>query len=1080
LRAALDVDGSPEYALTWKCWDMQSGLPICALRASARRTSGNGSGGWQSPTSGDAKSRTYQYDQHDKSKPRLSNEGCVAGVPSLGIPAPAGWPTTAARDGDGDGDGRGTPNTELAQARFSSGRRNLDDAAALAGWPTPTLQDSEQAGGAGCIKRGKRGHSLHSAAAGWATLAGWPTPVVNDETGSTHGYGPKTEDGSPRARFSKLPGAANMAAGIPLSGSPARTEKRGALNPALSRWLMGYPTAWDDCAPTATRSSRTSRRRSSEPTSKAPEMPFAASSAPARRVAPSHRPWEPWGYQTRGVAHLMGHSAAALFLDPGLGKTAITLAAFLALKERGHAERMLVVAPLRVCQLVWRQEGAKWSQFRELTFSLLHGPKKAERLRDDVDVHLINPEGIPWLIQQHFGRLLPWDTYTLDELTKFKNHRALRSKKLRKALKSAERRWGLTGSPAPNGYMDLFGQMLMLDDGAALGQHITHFRDTYFITGFNGYTWELKRGAAERIEERIAPYVLRMAAADYLDLPPVRDNVIQVELPPDVLRQYHQMELDMVLALPEGVVTGANAGAVYSKLAQMANGAVYLSGRDDEFVEVHSAKLDALEELIEELSGQPLLVGYEFRHDLERIRARLGKDTPTLSGLSEKRITEVEAAWNRGEIPVLLAHPASVAHGLNLQGASAANVCWFGIPWDLELYEQFLRRIHRQGSEAKHITNHILQVAGTIDVLKAEALAAKDMTQQGLLRRLNAEVSRDVPASTAAGAAGAAAQNGETTMAEVRKLGFRNPQEQGPATPAGGAPVRVKGWGPPPGEQDIEERMHGPTPARVSDERMRQMAGVQAPAAEEPRRVKGWGPPAGAPADEQRAEIRQKISAPPAQPVEDEGDEEEPASVRALQAFGPGIVEQLERDDEVLGATDDAHDITSGQHAETEPAEERFVRTSRDVLQQGDAWPGISTRYVNALKAAGYTSAFQAWEAGKKHLRATVDGFGDKGWAELEAVYGTGETGTLENLQRQLDAREAQARAAGAAGDGARRSVIMDNPQRDEVENTFRHAEIAENEHEEPYIRINIEVRGLNRTALGALFDALAQQIVEG
>ena len=820
---------------------------------------------------------------------------------------------------------------------------------------------------------------------------------------------------------------------------------------------------------------------------------FSASKTPARRVAPSHRPWEPWGYQTRGVAHLMGHSAAALFLDPGLGKTAITLAAFQALKERGHAERMLVVAPLRVCQLVWRQEGQKWTQFRELTFSLLHGPKKAERLKDDVDIHLINPEGIPWLVQQFFGRSLPWDTVVLDELTKFKNHRALRSKKLRKSLKNVQRRWGLTGSPAPNGYMDLFGQMLMLDDGAALGQHITHYRDTYFTPGFNGYTWELRRGAAESIEERIAPYVLRMAAADYLDLPPVRDNVIQIELPPDVLRQYKQMERDMVLALPEGVVTGANAGAVYSKLAQMANGAVYLSpeagesaylsGQRERFVEVHTTKLDALEELIEELSGQPLLVGYEFQHDLERIRARLGKDTPTLSGLSEKRITEVEAAWNRGEIPVLLAHPASVAHGLNLQKSSCSNVCWFGIPWDLEQYGQFLLRVLRQGTQAEHITQHILQVLGTIDVTKAEALAAKDMTQQGLLRRLNAEVLRDHPAPTAAGSA---AQNGEQDMPEVKKLGFRADQ---PAAAQGGTPVRPKGWGTPPAAE-----------AGVSDERMRKLAGVTTTederrraqagvVAEEPARPRGWDPPVGVAPDPQRTEIRQKISAPPAQPVDESGEDDDvPPSVRALQAFGPGIVEQLEDEEE----SESAEDVMPQQQqhttatfpepqqpkgwaapaahapAETEAVVEQATsaRSSRDLVEQSDPWAGLSPRYRKALEAVGCPSAFAAWEAGKKTLRATVDGFGDKGWAELEALYGA------PSAEQRSEARAGVGSTPGGGAPCAEGS-------RDDPLGMAAMDEAAERDTEEPYIRINIEVQGLDHGGLHALFGALARRYEE-
>lgn len=787
--------------------------------------------------------------------------------------------------------------------------------------------------------------------------------------------------------------------------------------------------------------------------------------APTRRVAPSHRPWEPWGYQTRAVAFLMGHSNAALFLDPGLGKTAIVLAAFQALKANGHAERMLVVAPLRVCQLVWRQEGAKWSQFRDLTFSLLHGPKKAERLREDTDIHLINPEGVPWLVQQFFGRSLPWDTVVLDELTKFKNHRAQRSKKLRKALRSVQRRWGLTGSPAPNGYMDLFGQMLMLDDGAALGRHITHYRDSYFQPAFNGFSYELRRGMGEKIEERIAPYVLRMAADDYIDLPPVRDNVIEIELPPDALRKYREMERDMILALPEGVVTGANSGAVYSKLAQMANGAVYLSERDGEYVEVHDAKLAALEDLIEELSGQPLLVGYEFQHDLDRIRSRLGKDTPTLSGLSEKRTLELEAAWNRGEIPVLLAHPASVAHGLNLQGSAAAHVCWFSPLWDLELYEQFIRRLRRQGSEASHITNHILRVRGTLDDVKAEALGTKDVTQQGLLKRLNAEILRDAPASTAA----RAAQHEEDAMA-VRKLGFRNPAEDQPAEATNEAPVRPRGWGAPPAEAERAEQPSARRPA----------------AQEEPVRPKGWGPPAGAAVDPQREEIRSKISAPAPQPAAqgDDEDEEVPASVRALQAFPAGIVQALEGDDESESAEDVPQQRTAatetqpvqpkgwGAPAAHAPAEmEEVVRQNMARQNMVDPWAGLSTRTKNVLEGAGLTSAEQAYSFGKDELFANVKGFGEKGWEELEALFGGGGAAEEEGVEPVKEPLKFMSDLIGAVdGPGtSKESSQQTATPRDSAAPTAG-------------VLIHIEVTGLDGAGLHALFSTLANRyaVTEG
>jgi hypothetical protein len=656
--------------------------------------------------------------------------------------------------------------------------------------------------------------------------------------------------------------------------------------------------------------------------------------APRTRLLRLHEEWKPWRYQQRAVTHLMENGAAALFLDPGLGKTAITLEAFRRLKAAGVVERMLVVAPLRVCQLVWEQEGRKWSQFRDLTFSLLHGPRKGERLHEDVDIHLINPEGVAWLTQQYYGRSdLPWDIVVIDELTKFKNHQAQRSKKLRKKLTGVRYRWGLTGSPAPNGYMDLFGQMLILDDGASLGRFITYFRDQYFTRGYDGFSYTLRPGADKRIEEKIAPYVLRMSAADYLELPPLVDHIIEVALPPAALAQYEEMKQEMLLSLPEGVVTGANSGAIYSKLKQMANGAVYLTDRDKEWAVLHDAKLDALEELIEELAGQPLLVAYEFQHDLARLRARLGEDTPTLSGLSHKRIEEVEGQWNRGELPVLLVHPASAGHGLNLQGAGASHICWFSRPWDLEMYDQTIRRIYRQGSTSERVVNHVLCVMDTMDEIVGEALKDKDTTQGRLLTALNAEIVRDDPATTPV-----RAQPTEEVM-PLKKLGFKG--NTGAAQATAEEPKVPKGWG-------------VPAPAAEAPEEQPQ-------AAEQPKKPKGWGVPAGVetPEAEQRAAIQNRLRAPAPQPEEEE-EEEAPASVRALQAFPAGIVEQLNGDVE----------------------EEEETQASDDV-----SWEGLSTRYANALQKAELTSPAEAFSYGKQELIDNVPGFGEKGWEELAAMF---------------------------------------------------------------------------------------------
>lgn len=688
------------------------------------------------------------------------------------------------------------------------------------------------------------------------------------------------------------------------------------------------------------------------------KKPQGAATPRTRIAKPEHTEWVPLRYMQRGVDFLTGQGSAALFWDPGMRKTSVTLAAFSRLKAEGLAHRMLVVAPLRVCQLVWPAEGRKWTQFRDLTFCFLHGPKKEALLRDsDADITLINPEGIPWLVQQFFGRRdLPWDVVTIDELTKFKNHRAVRSKKLRAKLGKVRYRWGLTGTPAANGYMDLFGQMLILDDGVALGKHITYYRDQYFVQGYSGFDWKLRDGAAARIEERIAPYVLRMDADDYIELPPLVDNIIPIRLDAKAARLYEEMKNEMLVSLPEGVVTAANAGAVYSKLSQMANGAVYLSEGNKEFVKIHDAKLDALEDLIEELSGQQILIAYEFQHDLKRIAERF-PDIPTLAGKSHAQAAEIEAAWNRGELPALLAHPASAGHGLNLQGSGAGHVCWFSQPWDLELYDQFIRRLRRSGSTAGRVVNHILRVLGTIDELKGEALADKDVTQGMLLKALNAEVLRDDPAPIAAGRA---ARTKEDDMA--KKLGFQKPggAPAAPAAESAARRVQPKGWGapadddlPPLGRESVMEEVSAPPVKNAAEDSA-------------PAKPRGWGSPAPA-AEPQRETIRKKISAPPVEEDDDEGGEEEaPASVRALQAFPAGIVQQLEGDDE-------------GEDPDGE---------GDDAPEEQDPWAGLSTRTINALSKAGLESARHAYDQGKDALLAGVERFGERGWEELEALFG--------------------------------------------------------------------------------------------
>jgi len=588
---------------------------------------------------------------------------------------------------------------------------------------------------------------------------------------------------------------------------------------------------------------------------------FMSATASTRRVPPSHQPWEPWDYQRRAVEFLTQQNSAALFLDPGLGKTAITLAAFAALSSASAVPlRMLVVAPLRVVQTVWQQEAKKWSQFRHLRFSVLHGPHKKERLKDDADVWLINPEGCQWLANEFFGRSLPFDTVVIDELTKFKNPKAVRSKSLRPRLKTVRRRWGLTGTPIPNGYLDLFGQFLMIDDGAALGKYITHYRDSYFQPDFNGFDYVLQPGAAKRIENRIAPYVLRMSAEDYLDLPPLVDDVRYVDLEPAARAAYSQMKKQMLATLPEGVVTGANAAAVYSKLKQMANGAVYMNdspaqGQNRIVSNLHDTKLDALEELVEELCGQPLLVAYEFNHDLERLLQRF-PGTPYIgAGVSGKKTQEIIDDWNAGNTTILLAHPASAGHGLNLQGSGASHIGWLGPIWDLELYEQFIQRVYRQGNKSKRVVNHIFVARSTIDELVMCSLKDKSTTQERLLKNLTTEILRDADSP-----AGALPAIKESTTMEARKLSRQDGNGAAPAPR-----VVPNGWGQPAAAQAVEHT--GKQRATFGQRRD--------PGAE----------------IEQRQAIKTTLTARP-EPVPVE-DDPIPASELAKSAFSDGVRQQL-------------------------------------------------------------------------------------------------------------------------------------------------------------------------------------------
>lgn len=486
---------------------------------------------------------------------------------------------------------------------------------------------------------------------------------------------------------------------------------------------------------------------------------------PHQLFKPSSERWKPHVYQKNSRDFLIEHACAALFLDPGMGKTSIMLSAIKALKGRGIIKRVLLVAPLRPCYSVWPNEIAKWSDFHGLKYEILHGKDKDVALRRKADIYVINPEGLEWLmgaekvpsaftarrvikVNEAQFRNFRFDTLVIDELSKFKHANTLRFKIMKPVLKTFQRRWGLTGSPAPNGLLDLFGQCFMLDEGNALGKYITHYRSTYFMpTGFGGYDWKLQKDGAARIYARVAPLSLRMASEDYLELPELTENVISVDIPAPVMVKYKELEDIFISEMEDAkIVTAANAAVASMKCRQVACGGIYLDPADEvrfkpgkerrEWLNLHKAKIEALSDLVDELQGEPLLVAYEFKHDLDRLRAHFGQNIPVIgSETPMAETTHIIEKWNKGEIPLLFGQPQSMAHGLNLQGV-AKHVCWHSLTWDYELYDQFIKRVHRQGNKAERVMVHHIVAKGTIDEVIFKTLKAKEKGQDALFEAL--------------------------------------------------------------------------------------------------------------------------------------------------------------------------------------------------------------------------------------------------------------------------------------------------------------------------------------------------------
>lgn len=434
--------------------------------------------------------------------------------------------------------------------------------------------------------------------------------------------------------------------------------------------------------------------------------------------------------------YMQDEKGVGLFLDPGLGKTIVTLKLLEILRDLGEVENALVVAPLRVCQLVWAQEVKKWG----FDFTVTRLCKRVKRgLREKPGfIELINYESLHLLVD-HCDR---WETLVLDESPKIKTWMAKRTRALRKMIPNFTKRLALTGTPASNSLADLHSQVFMLDGGVALGRNVTVFRSLYMQQGgWQGRQWFLRDGVAGTIHEAVAPLCLRLDAETCLDMPELVTHDIMCEMPPRCLKGYKQLKRDLLAQLDTGTVFAPNAAAAYMKMKQYANGQMY---DEDRVVHpIHKVKVEALVDLVDELSGKPVLVFYQFAHDALAIKAKFPKAPVLCGGTKDAAAAKMLDDWNAGKTHVFLVQNQAASHGLNMQGAGN-DVVYYGLNDSLEIYEQSFRRIYRQGVKGRQVRIYRLLTIGTVDEIIRDRLVGKDQTQKAFLAHLKCHAAQDI------------------------------------------------------------------------------------------------------------------------------------------------------------------------------------------------------------------------------------------------------------------------------------------------------------------------------------------------
>ena len=445
--------------------------------------------------------------------------------------------------------------------------------------------------------------------------------------------------------------------------------------------------------------------------------------------------YKPYNYQKYAEEFLLDHEEAGLFLDMGLGKSVVTLSALK--KLTWEVDRVLVIAPKRPAIDTWPEELTKWDHLSDLDWALAVGTERERdrALRQEAFITIINRENVVWLVNRYKKNHWPFDCVVIDELSSFKNSKSQRFRALRKMRPYINRVIGLTGTPASNGYMDLWAECYMLDQGKALGKTITGYRQQYFVPGWrNGYgvvyEWNLRDGAKEEILKRIDPMCISMKTEDYIELPDRLDIVRNFELSEKSRKLYDKMERDCLLEVDENTIDAVSAAALMIKLMQLCSGAVY--DEDRKVTQIHDEKLEAIEQLVEEAQGENVIIFYGFVHEKDRLLQKFPEAVDIKEDGAIKR-------WKEGKIKILLAHPASAGHGLNLQSGGHVSI-WMSLPTSLELYQQAIKRLHRQG-QTEIVRNYILLAKGTYEEdVYYRILQSKEKRQEAILEILKARI----------------------------------------------------------------------------------------------------------------------------------------------------------------------------------------------------------------------------------------------------------------------------------------------------------------------------------------------------